>query len=475
MRKQFIFVLVLFSLFITTIEGKSQTLKITNVTVIDTAGNVKISWEYDGSDTLGIYRDKLENTDFPNLIKIPSHSGNSYSFIDSTAKANERPRAYLIYNTTVRSNTVSTFHLAYSYESCQLNLKWIDHEFNQWTPLQFIIHIVENGNLDTIITVDASAQGYIIENLKGYTNYSFFIETVWQGQNETSNSNQINLFNEMPASPEFIRAISVSANGNNTNLKFEIDPNSELDTYKLLKANSPAGNFDTLDTFITTNSEITATVTDSKPESRISYYKLISVNECGNETTNSDTINNILLKVENDDFLNTLTWNSFKENSLAAIDYEIYRIVGNSDPELIGNFSNFNHFQNDIESLQNYTQFCYYIKAKEQGASEYSQSNIACIYLKPKVYIPEAFTPNDDGLNDLFQPVFAFVPTDFELIIYNRWGNKIFETGDYTKAWNGKELNGNPAPAGSYIYYVKIKSPNGQIVEKRGNITVIYP
>ncbi|MCK5170216.1 MAG: gliding motility-associated C-terminal domain-containing protein, partial [Bacteroidales bacterium] len=51
----------------------------------------------------------------------------------------------------------------------------------------------------------------------------------------------------------------------------------------------------------------------------------------------------------------------------------------------------------------------------------------------------------------------------------------IFETGDYTKAWNGKEPNGSSAPAGAYIYYLRIKSPNDQIVEERGNITVIYP
>ena len=53
--------------------------------------------------------------------------------------------------------------------------------------------------------------------------------------------------------------------------------------------------------------------------------------------------------------------------------------------------------------------------------------------------------------------------------------NGNFETGDYTKAWNGKEPNGNSAPAGAYIYYLRIKSPNDQIIEERGNITVIYP
>ncbi len=117
------------------------------------------------------------------------------------------------------------------------------------------------------------------------------------------------------------------------------------------------------------------------------------------------------------------------------------------------------------------------MQANAEGSadSDYSQSNTACMYLTPKVYIPEAFTPNDDGTNDLFKPVFTFIPKKYELRVYNRWGNAIFETGDYSKPWDGREPNGNSAPTGAYIYYLRIKSPNDQIIEQRGSIMVIYP
>lgn len=137
--------------------------------------------------------------------------------------------------------------------------------------------------------------------------------------------------------------------------------------------------------------------------------------------------------------------------------------------------SNHTEFTNNVESLQNYSQFCYFIRATAEGSSEYSQSNTACAYLNPTVYIPEAFTPNGDGTNDLFQPVFTFIPTDYEMRIYNRWGNVVFETSNYTEPWDGKEPNGNSARTGSYIYIIKIETPNNQIIEKRGNITVVYP
>ena len=488
MRKLLTSILILSSIILINIKGKSQTLTIKNVSVINDQGHVRISWDYNETDTIVIFRDELQiiNALEPIFI-ITDPAVNSYT--DLNAQANLNPRSYQVKSKTSGYITnytkkVSTYHLTFNYDSClqQINLKWNDLETtaftaNEWTPSKFIINVMEDGVLQPIINVDTSNLEYAVQDILENTNYTIFVETQWDDTDSTSYSNPIEKFTQMPLSPDYINAISASVEGNNTNLKFEIDPNSELDTYKLLRSDSRTGSYDTLDTFETTDTEIITTHTDSDPDTKVSYYKLVSVNACGNETTNSDIINNIVLEVEQEGFNNTLSWNSFKEGSLIPANYYIYRIISNFYPELIGSFSNYNSFQDDIESLQSYSQFCYFVRATEEGTFENdsSQSNIVCVYLKPKVYIPEAFTPNGDDINDLFKPVFNFVPKDYELRIYNRWGNVIFETGDYTKAWNGKEPNGNSAPAGAYIYYLRIKSPNDQIVEERGNITVIYP
>ncbi|MCD4832707.1 MAG: gliding motility-associated C-terminal domain-containing protein [Bacteroidales bacterium] len=482
MQKLLFSILIILSFILINKKGRTQTLTIKNVSVINDQGHVRISWEYSGTDTIVIFRDELEFVNALELIHtITNSSINSY--IDETAEANKKPRSYQVKSKTsgyITNSTkiVSTYHLTFNYDSClqQINLNWNDLEAdfttNEWTPSQFIINMIEDGILQQT-PVSASLNEYTVDNILENISYSFSIETQWNDTDSISFSNAINKFTQMPLSPDYINAISASVEGNNTNLKFEIDPN-ELNKYKLLKSDSYTGIFDTLETITTTETEITLTDYDSEPDSKVNYYKLISVNACGNETTSSDIINNIVLEVEQEEFNNTLTWNSFKEGNL--VDYDIYRIVSNSEPELIGS-RNFIFFDDNIESLQSYSQFCYFVRGTEEGASEsdYSQSNTVCVYLKPRVFIPEAFTPNDDGINDLFQPVFTFIPKDYELRIYNRWGNVIFETGDYTKAWNGKEPNGNPAPAGVYIYYLRIKSPNDQIIEERGNITVIYP
>ncbi|MGM0409107.1 MAG: gliding motility-associated C-terminal domain-containing protein, partial [Bacteroidota bacterium] len=343
---------------------------------------------------------------------------------------------------------------------------------------KFIIYVDEEGDLKQF-NANATDNSYTVENIQENTHYTFKIGVQWEESPDSIGfSNPINKFTQMPQSPDYIRAIYARVNGNNTDLKFEIAPDSELSTYKLLQANSPTGNYDTLQTINTSDYEIVATHENSNPDSEINYYKLVAINNCGNITTQSDIINNIRLEIENDDYNNLLSWNYHKESSLVDASYEIYRIAGNSDPEFVRSYSNHYNYSDNIESFQGdglYGQFCYFIRATEAGASEFSQSNTACVYLEPKIFTPEAFTPNEDGKNDVFKPVFSFLPVDYQLIIYNRWSNIVFETNDPNLGWNGKESNGKQAPTGTYIYYIKIKTPGNQIVEKRGNITVFYP
>lgn len=74
-------------------------------------------------------------------------------------------------------------------------------------------------------------------------------------------------------------------------------------------------------------------------------------------------------------------------------------------------------------------------------------------------FAPTAFTPNNDGLNDVFKPIFqGFEDTTYELQIFDRWGTKIFETTDVNEVWVGDVRGGSTyAENGSYSWKVKIK------------------
>lgn len=87
------------------------------------------------------------------------------------------------------------------------------------------------------------------------------------------------------------------------------------------------------------------------------------------------------------------------------------------------------------------------------------------------VFIPNAFSPNADGHNDkLF--VRSVILKDFYFVVYNHWGQKVFETSDLKTGWDGN-FKGKECPNGVYDYYFKGECIEGEKLEKRGNVMLI--
>ena len=85
--------------------------------------------------------------------------------------------------------------------------------------------------------------------------------------------------------------------------------------------------------------------------------------------------------------------------------------------------------------------------------------------------LPNAFTPNGDGKNDCFGLKGFGSSQKIYFIIYNRWGEKVFETNDINTCWNG-QYKGHLVESGNYVYYITAKTNCGDIVRK-GNVILI--
>lgn len=91
------------------------------------------------------------------------------------------------------------------------------------------------------------------------------------------------------------------------------------------------------------------------------------------------------------------------------------------------------------------------------------------------LHMPNAFTPNNDGLNDDFRGK-GYLPgiRNYTLSIWSRWGEKIFENNDPDQGWNGEYNNaGKQAMGGVYVYTVQYTGPRGNAFELKGNVTLI--
>ena len=90
----------------------------------------------------------------------------------------------------------------------------------------------------------------------------------------------------------------------------------------------------------------------------------------------------------------------------------------------------------------------------------------------PDVYIPTAFTPNGDGLNDIFKPVLAGIKQLAYFRVFDRRGQLLYETKQAGKGWDGT-LSGMPQPPGTYVYAARAVDYLGKVLDKKGTVVLI--
>ena len=115
-------------------------------------------------------------------------------------------------------------------------------------------------------------------------------------------------------------------------------------------------------------------------------------------------------------------------------------------------------------------QHTYRVTAYQKGNNNiWSRSNYADTSTPEAAFVPSAFTPNSDGINDIFR-VKGENLQDFKMLVYDRWGQLIFESTNPNEGWDGT-FKGNPVQTGTYAYQITAKNLGGK--KLTGGVTLV--
>ncbi|HEX2394944.1 MAG TPA: gliding motility-associated C-terminal domain-containing protein [Bacteroidales bacterium] len=377
----------------------------------------------------------------------------------------------------------STIFLQATFDSClsSISLNWND--YNNWRGSieeYRVYRWLDDDIYDLLTTLNEGTNSFEINNPQANQNYEIFIEA-FHDDGRSSKSNKILIETQMVAVPTYINAdYATISEGNGIDLSFTVGGLSGLTFYRLLRSNSFEGPYTAVDSFNTLENRILYT-DDIDFLSGVYFYKLEVVNNCGLGAMQSNGANNIILHGVLSDLNTILEWNEYRDWHGNVADYRIVRTIGKQNPitDTIGITGN-TVYNDDINDLVNYLDpaeglICYSVVADENpnmfGLSGRSESNQVCFSVNPGVRIPNAFIPNDtEPENQVFEPVFSFLPDHYEILIYNRLGSKIWEG---TQPWDGR-VNGKYVPEGVYVYFIRVFNYSGEITEFNGRVTVIY-
>ncbi|MBC7426842.1 MAG: gliding motility-associated C-terminal domain-containing protein [Bacteroidia bacterium] len=210
-------------------------------------------------------------------------------------------------------------------------------------------------------------------------------------------------------------------------------------------------------------------------------YKIKVQDFCNNYSVPSTISKSILLSAQTVKYLINLSWTPYLAWSEGVRSYSVRVKLADGTFQHVafvpGDSTKYVFTSVDVTQSDS---LCFEVVAFRNDFSGLeSHSNTACTVPESQMYVPNSFTPNNDGINDVFNPkgVFIFNKTgnvilDYSLEIYDRWGAKIFFTNDMKEGWNGKYMGEN-CKDGVYVYKIRAVGLDNKSFHFKGTVTLI--
>ncbi|RMG26560.1 MAG: gliding motility-associated C-terminal domain-containing protein, partial [Bacteroidetes bacterium] len=270
--------------------------------------------------------------------------------------------------------------------------------------------------------------------------------------------------------PEAVELCRVNVEKGRIRLEWEPTAIPDFASYRIYRKGGRNTQYELIEQI---DSAAQSNFTDGVDPATSAYCYLIEVvDQCGQAVASAEDCQ-VLLQAVQRDFQVEINWTPYLGWE-QVLGYELWEVADTTFPRLLHTFGNMDRSFTDKEVLQSRGKYCYQLRAIESlnGCGVESWSNVSCVVFSPSIFIPNAFTPNGDGINDVFSIKGLFV-NQYHLSIFNRWGERIFESRNVDEGWDGTNQQGLAVPEGVYIYRLLMQGFEGETLERGGSITLI--
>lgn len=384
-------------------------------------------------------------------------------------------------NISPLSNILCTIHARSSPDPCNnlIKITWSQYPSYPHEVLRYEIMVSENGGpFSPAGQVESEENDFSLDNITEGSRYEFIIKAILEN-GQSSSSNLTSALASLTHPPQWINAdyATVTDDGE-IELSFHIDTSSDIDTFALERRSGFSGPFQQIGQFTGSDMESLEYTDRSASPDEIYFYRLSAV-ICKQSTAYSNTASNLHLSLSNTGNEIILKWNRYRQWRGSVSSYTILADKGNgfeSEASTGPADTVFSVSIPDIMYELKKEEICFRVRADETdnpfGIEGEAVSEIVCTTIEEVVTVPDIFTPDGDGINDFFRPVITFPPSEYRLIIADRRRNTLFETRDYTESWDGT-AGGSPVPQGVVMWYLRMTTPSGRIIDRTGTLTIV--